>query len=371
MSTELDLPSREFATPTPLAKSTQLGSELDDLSIVDLAAIVLRWRRPIILLPSLFAALVILIAALLPRTYTATVSFMPQAPKQASGLAGIAAQFGVNLPLLTAEGGESPAFYVSLIRDRVVLSAVAASQYVVPSGDDTIRGTLADIYRVRGRSPLLRLDKAVERLDRDLTVDASQKTSIVTISVHAKDPALAAAIAARILEEVNEFNFKKRTSQAAAERRFTEQRVSEAQTELRRAEDALAAFLQQNRDFRNSPQLLFQEQRLERMVTFRQQIYTNLAQSLELARIEEVRNTPVITIIRPPQAPVRPDRRHLLVKGLAALFCGLIIVGVVVLGLELLTRARLASPVQFDRLRQLSRDTAADLTHPWRLLRRS
>jgi uncharacterized protein involved in exopolysaccharide biosynthesis len=40
-------------------------------------------------------------------------------------------------------------------------------------------------------------------------------------------------------------------------------------------------------------------------------MYTTLTQAYEQARIDEVRNTPVITVVEPPESPVRPDSRRL------------------------------------------------------------
>ena len=108
---------------------------------------------------------------------------------------------------------------------------------------------------------------------------------------------------------VSHFNLLTRQTRAGAERRFVEARLQEAADSLRLVENRHKAFLQANRDFRNSPQLKFENDRLERDVQFQQQLYTSLAQSFEQARIDEVRNTPVITVLEPPDLPASPDPR--------------------------------------------------------------
>jgi uncharacterized protein involved in exopolysaccharide biosynthesis len=67
-------------------------------------------------------------------------------------------------------------------------------------------------------------------------------------------------------------------------------------------------FLQTNR-MTESPELTFQRDRLQREVTLRQQLVTGLAQRYEENRIQEVRDTPVITIIESPVLAARPDPR--------------------------------------------------------------
>ena len=55
-----------------------------------------------------------------------------------------------------------------------------------------------------------------------------------------------------------------------------------------------------------SPQLAFEESRLRRQVQLRQELYVTLRREYETARIEEVNDTPVITVI---DAAVVPQRK--------------------------------------------------------------
>jgi uncharacterized protein involved in exopolysaccharide biosynthesis len=110
---------------------------------------------------------------------------------------------------------------------------------------------------------------------------------------------------------------------------FTEKRLADARSALRAAEDELQRFLQSNRrlDF---PTLAFERERLEREMTLREDVVRSLAQRYEEARIREVRDTPVLTIIEQPRLAAQPDERHravvLLVGSAASLLLGLLIV---------------------------------------------
>lgn len=75
----------------------------------------------------------------------------------------------------------------------------------------------------------------------------------------------------------------------------------------------MQAFLQANRQWENSPDLTFQHDRLDRDISLRQQVYTTLVQSFEQARIAEVRDTPVITVLQAPYLPGRDSRRIALI----------------------------------------------------------
>jgi uncharacterized protein involved in exopolysaccharide biosynthesis len=147
------------------------------------------------------------------------------------------------------------------------------------------------------------------------------KTGVVSLTATSKDPRLSFRIATLVLAELNRFNLSTRQSQAASERRFVERRLAQARDSLRAAEDALSVFLSTNRGLISAAELKMRESRLSREVDLRQQVYVTLAQSLEQARVDEVRDTPVLSVIEEPNRPVFPDSRQIpLLAALSAFF---------------------------------------------------
>ena len=128
---------------------------------------------------------------------------------------------------------------------------------------------------------------------------------------------------------VNQFNLETRKSQATAERQFVEVQAAAAEQDLRATEDRLQSFLQRNRDISGSPELAFERDRLQRDVGLRQQVYTSLVQSREEAKIREVRDLPVITVIENPSLPTVGEPRRAALKtvfgGLAGGIVGVLI----------------------------------------------
>jgi len=110
--------------------------------------------------------------------------------------------------------------------------------------------------------------------------------------------------------------------------------------EPRAAENEPQRFLQNNRQFQSSPELVFQHDRLQRRVAMRQQVYTSLVQSYEQARIDEVRNTPVITVVEEAEEPVRPDSRRLPLKAALGVVLGGMFGTFVAFGREYVRRQR-------------------------------
>ena len=137
-------------------------------------------------------------------------------------------------------------------------------------------------------------------------------------------PAVSHALNSRLLALLDDFNRDTRRSQSSAERRFTEARQAQLRAELRASEDSAQRFLEDNRSgIATSPQLKFIYDRLQRGVTLKQQVYGNMVQAFEQARIDEVRDTPVITVVESPHRPARPVSRQLAIKAALAFVLGI------------------------------------------------
>jgi uncharacterized protein involved in exopolysaccharide biosynthesis len=254
------------------------------------------------------------------RSYSSRATFIAQASKGSNGMSGLAAQFGVALPV--SDAAQSPQFYVDLLHSNQVLSPIAMGTYTVQIDGRPVTGDLASFFRISDSRPAFKRDKVLKALNRRIYSVADAKTGVVTLNVSAPYPTLAQQLAVRLLDQLNTFNLTGRRSRATQERKFTEERMLAVGAELRVAEARLEQFLETNREYRLSPKLTLQQDRLSRDVAMRQQVYSSLAQSYEQAKIDEVRDLPVITTISEPEAAVVPDPRGLLLKTLFAMVLG-------------------------------------------------
>jgi uncharacterized protein involved in exopolysaccharide biosynthesis len=165
------------------------------------------------------------------------------------------------------------------------------------------------------------------------------QTGVVRLSVTSRYAGLAAAVSNQLVVYLSDFNTHTRQSQARERRLFVQQRIAEAEAELRAVEGTLRAFYERNRTWQQSPQLLFEEGRLRRQVEIRQEVYLTLTREFETARIEEVNDTPVITVIDTAVAPQRPSRPRRAVMGALGLLLGMIAAVFAALWTEYVNRA--------------------------------
>jgi len=284
-------------------------------------------------------------------------------------VAGMAAQLGVVAP--GTDATQSPAFYADLLKSREVLSTILQGEYRFPTDTGVASGKLIDLLKVKARTDGLRMVKAIAKLTGSLQVNLKARTGVIAFQVRMPNPVLAQQVVQRFLDELDRFNREQRRSQAGAERRFTDSRIVQLQRELRDVEDRLQAFLQRNRDYRNSPELTFQRDRMAQEVAFRQNVYTTVAQSNEKARIDEARDTPVITVVERPSLPARADGRGLAKFGLLAIILG----GLAAVGIgfarEALARRRAAADPEFEALSAIANETREDFGRILRRVRRA
>jgi len=344
---ESEMTDSQSTTSTGTPPSSALGRPVDDeISLWEVLAVLVRRRSTIVSTTVLVSVAAIAVTLLRPDTFTTSAAFRPQGSEASSSqLVSLASQFGVNVPSL---GGEeaSPAFYAELLTSREILHRAATRSYEV-MGEGTV--FLKDLLEIEADTEELRVEEVIEWLRQtSVSVSTGRETGTVTLTVETHWPDLSREIAETLLAEVARFNLETRQSQAASERAFIEERVEAAEKELGAAEDSLRLFLEANRQWQNSPLLVFRQEALQREVTLRQSVLTTLVQSFEQARISEVRDTPVITVLQTPFLPPGPDDRRLLLAAALGVVLGGMMGIVMAFVVEAFTRPGAGDPARED-----------------------
>ena len=335
-----------------------------DLSLFAVGTLLLRQRWRVIRWTIGCGILALSTVMFRPPVFRATASFAPQGGDASkSNLASIAGQFGVAIP----SGGQtlSPEYYARLVKSRTLLRAIALESYPVQDSGGR-RIPFLDLFQIPGGDQSLREDLGIEQLTKLVGTAVSKPTGIVEVSAQTRWRSVSLSLVAAILARVNEFNQQSRQSQAGAERKFVERRMALADSELRGGEDRLRQFIQANRQVSNSPELSLERERLARVISQRQQVYTTLAQSYEEARIREVRDTPVITVVESPSVPARYEPRGRAKVALLGLMIGAFIGGLLVVGSAAMARRRAAGDEEATAFASALGDATSGIVTPLR-----
>ncbi len=292
-----------------------------------IAGIIARWK--LVLQVMAGTLLVAAIAAIvLPPVYEAHASFvtasssggkMASALSSGVGIQGLASQLGVGS---VGEPSESPNFYVKLIESEELRRRLLNSRFRDPRAKSPRdSATLLEILRIKNKDPQRRVEIGLKQLRKSIATSFDLKTNLVELKVTSRFPDLAAAIANRTIELVDGFNHEQRVSRARSKRVFVQNRLDSAKAQLQQAEERQRFFYEQNRLWRNSPQLVFDEGRLRRNAEVATDLFLTLQRQFEAARLDEFNDAAVITVVDPGVPPHKaqwPRYWLLLASALAA-----------------------------------------------------
>ena len=167
------------------------------------------------------------------------------------------------------------------------------------------------------------LNKGLKKYFTLLNVKEDRRTGLIQVNIEMESPNLAAEVANFIGSEIQSYIQKQNTVKAVKEKLFISGRLIVVKGELEKLEEDLKEFKERNRGYEVSPELFMIYSQKFREAEAKQQVYVTLQQQLELARISEVKQTPIINILdeaRPPVSKSRPNRAIISLLSLLAGF---------------------------------------------------
>ncbi len=129
-----------------------------------------------------------------------------------------------------------------------------------------------------------------------IRTNVDRLTKILTVTVTMPESQLSADVANKIAESLDKYIRTKRKSFASEQKFYIEKRIEQLNDSLTLAEENLKNFSEQNRMILQSPQLLLERGRLMRNVEILNAVYIELNKQLEVTKIDEIRETPVLNI---------------------------------------------------------------------------
>lgn len=288
-------------------------SSAREVSLFALLPEVWAKRKPIAIFVT--AATLISVVAVLLQTnlYTAETSILPEPDKGKllglTGMSDIAAAAGLSV-------GESPLsrLYPLIIKSARVMQKVIYARYLTSEmGDST---DLIQFWKIDGNSEEEKFERALTGLRSRVGVTFDNRLGTVIVTVEMEASRLAADVANKITKELDLYTRTKRRTSVIVQREFIEQRLQEVEQSLRTAENTLRSFKEKNRRLGDSPQLLLDQGRLEREVQINSTIFIELKKQIEIAKIEETKNMPLVNVLDTARVPIErssPRRRQIVV----------------------------------------------------------
>jgi len=273
------------------------------------AALLWQMRKKLIRILSIESVLIVAFILLVARPYyESTVTILPDYGNQSmlGNLAQLASLAGVSV------GNATPTdVYEDIITSEAVLEPVIDSKYLTEEFKDSVN--LIQYFEI---TPSIWLPAQEQKrgmflevyddfVKHRVTTDLSTLTKILNVTVKMPEAELSAEVVNRIAESLDKYVRTQRKSNAIDQRIYVEMRIRQVQDSLALAEVSLKNFQEENKVVQQSPELLLVQSRLSRNVDILQTVYVQLTQQLELSKIDEIRDAPVLNIEELAQNPVK------------------------------------------------------------------
>ena len=279
--------------------------EEDTISLSDILLVLAKQLKLLIITPLVFGVLTAFyVLFMVSPTYVSSAKIMSSGGGgSASQLQGLAAQFGVTVP----GASESPEWvYSDIIRSRTLANVLFDRKFDTnkygPQKSLLQILTYGDEEPEFGPDTLKKL--AFESYNEMIDLEKDPASSIYTVTINAFEPQFAADVCGALIEELDEHQRGYKTEKVKETRVFIEGRIVEVQKELEEAEEALKDFVDRNRQIDKSPALLLERERLTREASVLTGVFTTLKQQLEMTKIDEVKESALVQVLDPPEAPL-------------------------------------------------------------------
>jgi tyrosine-protein kinase Etk/Wzc len=215
---------RHFDTPT-VPPSALHDEQNNKISLLDLLIVLARRKWLILKFTFGFGLIALIIALLLPKSYTALTTVLP--PQQNSSLSSaLMSQIG-NLGSLGALAGSS----IGLKNPNDMFVAMFKSR--------TVEDAMIERFGLMQEYHQKYMSTTRKAFEGHATVENGTKDNLIHISVEDRDPKRASEMANAYVEEYRQLSQHLAISEASQRRLFFEQQLEQAKDNLANAEEAL------------------------------------------------------------------------------------------------------------------------------------
>jgi len=301
----------------------------DDIDFSLLIARILRQKKIVIATAIISIVIAIVYLNIADKFYQTTTKFVYQSStKQGGNLSALAALAGFSLGSGSSDDGS--AYMEDIIKSKDFLSPFTNREWLITDSLTPI--TLEKFWKIEIDSSINNREQYLQEAIigkmlkyKYIKYEQDKKSGIISLITQFEDAKLSYDFNVAMFGELNNTLLHKMHFKAAENRKFIEERLEEVKGDLKRAEEILLRFQQQNRSW-NDPSIKLQESRLMRDVTINQELALQLQKQYELAKIDEARDLPLLDVIESPRPAIihsKPKQKIVLAIG----FAGGIILG--------------------------------------------
>lgn len=282
----------------------------------------------------------IIIALSIPKQYTVTVTLSPEmsGDKAGGGLASLASSFlgggatsssndALNVTLAPDIVASTP-FVLELFNTRVqtldgeldtTLVAYLDEQKTpwwgyIKAAPGLAIGAIKSLFAVEADTtaalnPFQLTEKEaakVKGLRQSILAEVDKKTAMTTITVTLQDPKVTAIVADSVVAKLQQYIIDYRIKKAKEDCAYLEELYKERQQEYYDAQSKYAHYFDTNRNIAFQS-VRAEQERLQNDMNLAYQVYSQVAQQLQVARAKIQEEKPVFAVVEPATVPLQPS----------------------------------------------------------------
>ncbi|PRY88413.1 hypothetical protein [Mongoliibacter ruber] len=334
----------------------------EELRLSDVLKAILEGKKIIIISLAVALVLAIINFATTPKEYITKSTLLPvveQSSRLPGNLGGLAGLAGLNMP--TNPGSSIPPnLYPDVVASTPFGLYLIKQEFYFPSVGQTLTleeyfvrhqevSLLQTIFKLPGRFFSLfkksepkkdavesteqvqekkanrklsgRENSAISQIRSRVSAEVDMSLGIVTVQVKIQDPQVASKLVDLTYEYLSEYVINYKSSADIRNLEFIEERYDEAKRQYFKSQDDLASFRDRNRNIISAAAQVKEEQ-LRNEVSIYFNVFNNLAQEVEQAKIRVQRSVPVFNVLEPAYEPLKESSPKLVLNIVVFLFLG-------------------------------------------------
>ena len=326
----------------------QLVEESDEIDLAELLRKLFRERKRIYRWCFVAALIGLVLAFSIPVEFTVNSKLAPETVSKTGStgnLSSLASLAGINLGSMSTADAVSPDLYPDIVsstpfvvelfpvqvefKDRKEkLSAdyysylkdhtrkawwIAGANLALKAKDwcmGLLRGKEEAVEEAEQLNPAAltwEQEKVAKTVRKDISLAVDKKTSVITLTVKAQDPHVAALISQEVISRLQTYVTNYRTGKSREDLKYYESLFIEARDAYFTAQQRYARYVDSNQGV-ILQRVKTEEERLQNEMNLNYQLYNTCAQQLQAAKAKVQQETPVFTIINPPQVPIKRSK---------------------------------------------------------------
>ena len=344
--------------------------EYEEIDIMELLRKLAReWKR-IAKWCGVAAVAGVVIALSLPNEYSVSSKMAPESVSHSSGggLSSLASLAGISLGSVSSSDAVYPDLYPDIVSSTPFVVEFFPVEVSFKNGKETVTtdyytylkeyqkspwwgavirapfkalGWFLGLFRekvepVEGFASLdpsaltYEQEEIAKAVRKSISLAVDKKNSVITLTVTAQDPQVAAVISEEVIARLKTYVTNYRTEKSRQDVEYYETLYNEARDAYFTSQQAYANYVDRNQGV-ILQRVKTEQERLQNEMNLNYQLYNACAQQLQSARAKVQQETPVFTIINPPQVPNKKSKTKRATILAACIFLGGIAAAVYIL----------------------------------------